>query len=152
MSKITEVVTRLATPIAEEVGVALWDVEFVRTGGESYLRVFIDSDNGISIDQCEAVSKALDPLLDEVDIIKGPYMLEVSSAGIERSLKKPEHFMKYEGSLIEVKLYSALEGNKRYVGILTSFSGDSIVLETDGKTFTIPLKDISKSNLKYNWQ
>ena len=152
MSKITEVVTRLATPIAEEVGVALWDVEFVRTGGESYLRMFIDSDNGVSIDQCEAVSKALDPLLDEVDIIKGPYMLEVSSAGIERSLKKPEHFMKYEGSLIEVKLYSALEGSKRYVGILTSFSGDSIVLETDGKTFTIPLKDISKSNLKYNWQ
>ena len=152
MSKITEAVTRLAIPIVEEAGVSLWDVEFVRTGGETYLRIFIDSDDGISIDQCEAVSKALDPLLDEVDIIKGPYILEVSSAGIERALNKPEHFMKYEGSLIEVKLYGAIEGSKRYVGILASFNGDSIDLETDGRIINIPLKAISKSNLKYNWQ
>lgn len=152
MSKITEVVTRLAVPIVEEVGVELWDVEFVRAGGESYLRIFIDSDEGISIDQCEAVSRALDPLLDEVDIINGPYILEVSSAGIERSLNKPEHFMKYEGSLIEVRLFSAIEGSKRYVGILASFNGDSIDLEVDGKTINIPLKNISRSNLKYNWQ
>ena len=152
MSKITEVVTRLAVPIVEEVGVELWDVEFVRAGGESYLRIFIDSDDGISIDQCEAVSRALDPLLDEVDIINGPYILEVSSAGIERSLNKPEHFMKYEGSLIEDRLFSAIEGSKRYVGILASFNGDSIDLEVDGKTINIPLKNISRSNLKYNWQ
>ena len=152
MSKITEVVTRLAVPIVEEVGVELWDVEFVRAGGESYLRIFIDSDDGISIDQGEAVSRALDPLLDEVDIINGPYILEVSSAGIERSLNKPEHFMKYEGSLIEVRLFSAIEGSKRYVGILASFNGDSIDLEVDGKTINIPLKNISRSNLKYNWQ
>ncbi len=152
MSKITEVVTKLVVPITEEVGVVLWDVEYERTGGENYLRILIDSENGVSIDQCEAVSRALDPLLDEVDIIKDSFMLEVASAGIERSLKKPEHFMKYEGSLIEVKLYAAIGGKKRYVGILSSFNGDSISLETDGDVLDIPLDKIVKANLKYNWQ
>ncbi|NLL35530.1 MAG: ribosome maturation factor RimP [Clostridiales bacterium] len=152
MSKITDVVTELVLPITEEVGVSLWDVEYVRTGSENYLRILIDNENGVSIDQCEAVSKALDPLLDEVDIINDSFILEVASAGIERSLKKPEHFLKYEGSLIEVKLYAAVDGSKRYVGILSSFNDDSISLETDRETLTIPLEKIARANLKYNWQ
>jgi ribosome maturation factor RimP len=152
MSKITDVVTELVLPITEEVGVSLWDVEYVRTGGENYLRILIDNENGVSIDQCEAVSKALDPLLDDVDIINDSFILEVASAGIERSLKKPEHFLKYEGSLIEVKLYAAVDGSKRYVGILSSFNDDSISLETDRETLTIPLEKIARANLKYNWQ
>mgnify|MGYP001136027827 CR=1 FL=1 len=152
MSKITDVVTELVLPITEEVGVSLWDVEYVRTGSENYLRILIDNENGVSIDQCEAVSKALDPLLDDVDIINDSFILEVASAGIERSLKKPEHFLKYEGSLIEVKLYAAVDGSKRYVGILSSFNDDSISLETDRETLTIPLEKIARANLKYNWQ
>jgi|LSQX01.1.fsa_nt_gb ribosome maturation factor RimP len=152
MSKITDVVTELVLPITEEVGVSLWDVEYVRTGSENYLRILIDNENGVSIDQCEAVSKALDPLLDDVDILNDSFILEVASAGIERSLKKPEHFLKYEGSLIEVKLYAAVDGSKRYVGILSSFNDDSISLETDRETLTIPLEKIARANLKYNWQ
>ena len=91
-------------------------------------------------------------LLDDVDILNDSFILEVASAGIERSLKKPEHFLKYEGSLIEVKLYAAVDGSKRYVGILSSFNDDSISLETDRETLTIPLEKIARANLKYNWQ
>lgn len=152
MSKITEAVTELVVPIAEEVGVVLWDVEYLHTGGENYLRILIDSENGVSIDQCEEVSRALDSLLDEVDIINDSFILEVASAGIERSLKKPIHFIKYLDSLIEVKLYAAIGGSKRYVGILSSFDGDSISLETDGDTLSIPLEKIARANLKFNWQ
>jgi ribosome maturation factor RimP len=152
MSKVTDLVTRLVSPIVKEMGIELWDVEFVRIGGEQYLRILIDSKDGIYIDQCEDVSKAIDPLLDELDIIKGPYILEVSSAGIERGLKKPEHFERYLGSLIEVRLYKAIEGSKRYVGILRSFEGDHIVLDANDRSLVIPLESVSKASLKYNWQ
>jgi len=152
MSKVTDLVSSLVSPIVEKIGVSLWDVEFERLGGEQYLRIYIDSENGIYIDQCEEVSKAIDPLLDEADIINGPYILEVASAGIERALKKPEHFKRYIGSLIEVKLYKAAEGSKRYVGILQSYEENHITIDVSGSLLAIPLDNIAKANLKYNWQ
>ena len=142
MSKITDVVTELVLPITEEVGVSLWDVEYVRTGSENYLRILIDNENGVSIDQCEAVSKALDPLLDDVDILNDSFILEVASAGIERSLKKPEHFLKYEGSLIEVKLYAAVDGSKHMSVFCQALTMTVSHLKQTGKPSLFPLRKL----------
>ena len=92
MAKVTDLVSELAEPIVKEAGCQLWDVEYVREAGEWFLRVYIDKENGVSIEDCEAVSRPLSDKLDEVDPIEGSYVLEVGSAGADRVLKKPEHF------------------------------------------------------------
>ena len=98
MAKVTELVAGLAAPIAEENGCSLWDVEYVREAGQWFLRVYIDKEGGVSIDDCEAVSRPLSDALDEADPIEGSYVLEVSSAGADRPLKKPAHFRQFLGS------------------------------------------------------
>ena len=92
MSKITDLTAQLARPVVEENGCTLWDVEYVKEAGSWYLRVYIDKETGVSIDDCEAVSRTLSDLLDEADPIQDAYTFEVSSAGADRALKKPEHF------------------------------------------------------------
>lgn len=151
MSKITQAVTELATPVLEDLDVELWDVEFTSHGGEQYLRIFIDKASGVTIDDCELVSKTLDPLLDEADLIKTGYMLEVSSAGVERTLKKSEHFVRYIGSLIEVKLFKAVEGSKKYSGTLIEYDSEHLVIDLDGSPLSIPLENLSRANLKFVW-
>ena len=97
MSKITDLTAQLARPVVEANGCSLWDVEYVKEAGSWYLRVYIDKETGVSIDDCEAVSRVLSDLLDEADPIQDPYTFEVSSAGADRALKKPEHFQAYLG-------------------------------------------------------
>ena len=97
MSKITDFTAQLARPVVEANGCTLWDVEYVKEAGSWYLRVYIDKDTGVSIDDCEAVSRVLSDLLDEADPIQDPYTFEVSSAGADRALKKPEHFQAFLG-------------------------------------------------------
>ena len=92
MAKVTDLVAQLAQPLAEAAGCSLWDVEYVKEAGTWYLRIYIDKETGVSIDDCEAVSRPLSDALDEADPIEGSYTLEVSSAGADRVLKKPEHF------------------------------------------------------------
>ncbi|MBQ8974855.1 MAG: ribosome maturation factor RimP, partial [Oscillospiraceae bacterium] len=104
MSKITDTVAALARPVVEQAGCELWDVEYVKEAGQWFLRVYIDKEGGVSIDDCEAVSRALDPILDESDPIETSYVFEVSSAGAERSLKRPSDFERFMGSLVEVRL------------------------------------------------
>ena len=136
--KITELVAGLAAEPAAAVGCFVWDVEFVKEGGERYLRVSIDNDEAqVDIDQCEAVSKALDAKLDELDPIQESYILEVCSAGAERALKRPEDFARFLGSPVTVKLYSAKNGRKEYVGILKEYAGGDVTLE-GGETFRKP--------------
>ena len=105
MSKVTETVTALAAPVAEKLGLELWDVEYIREAGQWFLRVYIDKDGGVSINDCEALSRALDPVLDEADPIPDSYVFEVSSAGAERELKRPGDFARFMGSGAEVRLY-----------------------------------------------
>ncbi len=120
---------------AKAVGCFVWDVEFVKEGGERYLRVSIDNDAAqVDIDQCEAVSKVLDARLDELDPIQEPYILEVCSAGAERALKRPEDFARFLGSPVTVKLYSAREGRKEWPGVLAAWEDGDVVLE-DGTRF-----------------
>lgn len=128
MSKITETVWQLAQPVAQANGVELWDVEFVKEAGTQYLRVYIDKDGGVDINDCEAVSRALDPILDEADPIPCSYVFEVGSAGIDRELKRPSDFEKFMGSRVQVKLYQPFEGQKSYVGTLKGYAGGDVTL------------------------
>ena len=133
MSRITEQVAELARPIVEEAGCSLWDVEYVREAGEWYLRVFIDKEGGVSIDDCESISRRLDPLLDEADPIPDSYVFEVGSAGAERELKRPRDFEQFMGSDVQVRLYQPVDGSKVYDGVLAGYE-DGRVTVTVGKS------------------
>ena len=130
MSKITEKVEALAKPVVEDEGCELWAVEYVREAGSWYLRVLIDKDGGVGIDDCERISRRLDPILDEADPIPDSYVFEVGSAGAERELKRPSDFERYIGSEIEVKLYQPYQGKKSYVGPLEAYVGGDVTVSS----------------------
>ena len=143
MAKVTELVAALAAPIAEQNGCTLWDVEYVREAGQWFLRVYIDKPEGISINDCEAVSRPLSDALDEADPIEGSYTLEVSSAGADRALKKPEHFTQFQGAEVEVKLYRARDGRKDYVGLLESYEDGDVTLNVGGAPMKFEKKELA---------
>lgn len=130
MSKVTEKVEALARPVIEDEGCELWSVEYVREAGSWYLRVFIDKDGGVGIDDCERISRRLDPILDEADPIPDSYVFEVGSAGAERELKRPSDFEKFMGSEVEVKLYQPYEGKKSLVGKLEAYGNGDITISS----------------------
>ena len=134
MNRIAQKVCELALPLAAEQGVEIWDVTYTKEAGEWYLRVYIDKPDGIGITDCENFSRAFDPILDEADPIEGSYTFEVSSAGAEWELKRPEHFARFLGSKVEVRLYKALDGSKTWTGTLTGYDADSgdVTVETAG--------------------
>lgn len=146
MANVAERVYDLIKERVEAEGVELWDVRFLKEGATWYLRVFIDKDTGVGIDDCTNVSHAIDPLLDEADPIDISYYLEVCSPGIERELSRSWHYEKVKGQTVKIKLYKALDGKKEFTGILTE-TGDNITLEVDGVSMSFELKAISKANL-----
>ena len=151
MSKIIDTVTTLAGPIAEKHGCELWDAEFVKEAGNWFLRVYIDREEGVSIEHCEAVSRELDPILDErEDLFPGSYTFEVSSAGAERRLRKPSDFERFAGRLAEVKLYRAKDGKKTFVGDLAGSSGGDVSLDVEGERFTFSKAEIASVRLRIN--
>ncbi|MCD8383346.1 MAG: ribosome maturation factor RimP [Clostridiales bacterium] len=145
MKKVTEVAAELARPLAEAAGCSLWDVEYVREAGTWFLRVYIDCPGGVNINQCEAVSRPLSDALDELDPIEGSYVLEVSSAGADRPLKKPAHFRAFLGHEVELRLYRPLEGRKDFRGLLSGYSdgGDVTLTLADGSEQTFGKKDVA---------
>jgi len=143
MAKVTDTVTALALPVVEAAGCSLWDVEYVKEAGEWFLRVYIDKEGGISIDDCEAVSRPLSDLLDEADPIEGSYTFEVSSAGADRVLKKPEHFAQFQGAEVEVKLYRPRDGRKDFVGLLQSYADGDVALDVGGTPMSFEKKEIA---------
>ena len=126
MSKITERVEALVRPHVEAEGCSLWDVEYVREAGTWFLRLLIDKEGGVSIDDCERISRRLDPLLDEEDPIPDSYVFEVGSAGADRELKRPGDFERFMGSDVDVKLYRPVDGSKLYVGKLTGYEEGNV--------------------------
>lgn len=122
----------LVLPIVDEFGFDLWDVEYVKEGSEYYLRAYIDKDGGITIDDCVDVSRKLSDKLDEDDFIDGEYILEVSSPGVERALKKDRDFDKSIGKDVYVKLYKAIDKQKEFVGKLISYDKTVVTVEIDG--------------------
>lgn len=128
MSKISDKVEALARPVVEEEGCKLWSVEYNKEAGTWYLRIFIDKDGGVGIADCEAISRRLDPILDEADPIPESYVFEVGSAGAERELKRTSDFEQFIGSDVEVKLYQPYEGRKTLVGTLEEYNDGNITV------------------------
>ncbi len=147
MSKITEQVWEMARPVVEACGCSLWDVEYVREAGTWYLRLYIDKEGGVSIDDCEAVSRGVDPLLDEADPIPDAYTFEVSSAGADRPLKRPEHFEAFLGAEVDVRFYRAVNGQKSCTGILSGYRDGDVTLALGEETVTFPEKDVAAVRL-----
>ena len=116
--RVVDTVYDAAVPVAEELSLVIWDVEYVKEGGRYVLRITVDKEEGVNIEDCEAFHRAIDPVLDEIDPIADPYVLEVSSPGIERELKNDFHLSACEGWDVEVKLYAPLNGMKLYRGEL----------------------------------
>ena len=143
MAKVTDTVAALALPAVEGAGCTLWDVEYVKEAGSWFLWVYIDKEGGVSIDDCEAVSRPLSDLLDQADPIEGSYTFEVSSAGADRALKKPEHFQQFLGQEVEVKLYRPREGRKEFVGVLKSYEEGDVTLEAGGETVSFGKQEIA---------
>ena len=143
MAKVTDIVAALAAPIVENAGCSLWDVEYVKEAGEWFLRVYIDKAEGVSIDDCEAVSRPMSDKLDEADPIEGSYTFEVSSAGADRVLKKPEHFDMFQGQEVEVKLYRPRDGRKDYVGLLRLYDDGNVTIEVNGVPMAFEKKEVA---------
>lgn len=148
MNKITETVTSLAAPVAEKFGLEIWDVEFVKEGGEHYLRVYIDSEKGVTIDDCENFSRAFDKILDEADPIDTSYIFEVSSAGLERRLYRPSDFEKYMGSAVTLKTFSPKNGKKEFLGNLSAYENGNVTLSVDGEELLFEKKEIASVRLR----
>ncbi len=146
--KITEQVAAFAQPIVEEKGCSLWDVEYVREGTERFLRLYIDKDGGVSIDDCEAVARAVDPILDEKDPIAESYHFEVCSAGLERALKRPSDFEKFMGSPVTVKLYRPRNGLKEIPGVLRGYEEGRVTVEAGKEMITFEKSEIALVRLR----
>lgn len=151
MSKVIEVVEDLVTPILNDLNLELVDIEYVKEGKSWFLRVFIDKDNGIDIEECGIVSEKLSEKLDELDPIPYNYFLEVSSPGAERPLKKEKDYTKAIGKNVFIKTYEPIDGEKAFEGTLTGFDGSVVTVEmkikTRKKTVEIPFEKVSSARL-----
>lgn len=146
--QIVSRVEELVQPLCQEAGVSLWDVTFDKEGGQYYLTITIDHPDGVDIDQCERVSRALDPMLDKSEFEAMPsYTLCVSSAGLSRRLKKPAHFAAFLGHTVEVNLYKPIQGNKRMEGTLLAYDNGYVTIESDGKQTIYEPNDIAAVRL-----
>lgn len=153
MASIEERVEELVKPKVQELGYELYDVQYSKEGKDYFLRIFIDNDKGIDLNDCEKVSDGINELLDEADYIKEQYFLEVSSPGIERMIRKDRHLEKSIGKEIEIKLFKPLNESKEWIGILENFDNEKVVIknvENDEK-IEIDRKNISLMKQKFNW-
>ena len=147
MSRISDIVSRLARPVVEEEGCTLWDVEYVKEAGTWFLRIFIDREGGLSIDDCERISRRLDPMLDEADPIPDSYVFEVGSAGAERELKRPSDFEQFMGHQVEVRLYQPLNGSKAFVGELKGWDNGDVSIVFGGNEIKFEKSRIAQVRL-----
>ncbi len=146
--KLTEQVWQFAEPVVTAQGCSIWDVEYVREGADWFLRVYIDKDGGVDISDCEAISRALDPILDEKDPIPTSYTFEVCSAGIERALKRPGDFEKFLGSDVLVRLYRPREGTKEFPGVLRGYADGCVTIDYLGKPITFEKSEVALVRLR----
>ncbi|MBR4207553.1 MAG: ribosome maturation factor RimP [Lachnospiraceae bacterium] len=137
----------MVTPLAEGLGLSIYDVEYVKEGKEHYLRVYIDKPGGVDINDCEALSRLFSDKLDETDPIPEAYIMEVSSPGLGRTLKKDRHFEKSLGEETEIKLYEAVDGEKIFTGVLKAFDKDTITLETENGERNFERKAVALARL-----
>ena len=146
---IRETVRDAIQPTVTELGYRIWDITYGKIGADYHLEITIDSDEGISIEDCERVHRAIDPILDECDPIEGFYYLEVSSPGIERELRTEEHIVACIGEQVEAKLFAALDGRKSLTGVLSAYEDGKVTIKENGVDVVIERAAISKLNTIY---
>ena len=154
MAKRADIESRvesMAMPIIEEGNFELVDVEYVKEGSNYYLRIYADKEGGINIDDCVTISRALEANLDEEDFIPDAYILEVSSPGLGRPLKKEKDFKRSVGKEIDIKLYKAIDKQKEFTGVLTGYTEDTITLDIDGEEQTFARRDLALIRLALNF-
>lgn len=151
MASIEEKVESLVETTINNLGYELYDVEYAKEGKDYFLRIFIDKPEGIDLNDCEKVNNSINDLLDEADYIKEQYFLEVSSPGIERTLRKEKHFLNQIGNEISVKLFKPINKQKEIIGILEEYNKDEITIKTKESTIKIDLKDIAVVKTIFNW-
>lgn len=144
--KIAEKTWELAAPVAERLGLTIWDVKYVKEGASRYLRIFIDKEGGVFINDCEAMSREMNPILDAEDFIDDAYYFEVSSPGLGRELSRPEHFERCLGEDVRLRLYKADGGQKEYLGRLLGY-GETIRLETEDGQREFPASAVARVTL-----
>lgn len=144
-------VENLVEPIIQNLGYELYDVIYIKEGKDYYLRIVIDKSNGIDLNDCEKVNNSINDVLDEVDYIKEQYFLEVSSPGVERLLRKKEHFEKQIGNKISVKLFKAIDKQKEIVGILESYNQEELVIKQEDKIINVEVKNIAIAKTVFDW-
>ena len=146
--KVTELVASFAEPIVKQHGCELWDVEYVREGSEYFLRLYLDKETGVDINDCERISRAMDPILDEKDPIPTSYHFEVCSAGLERALKRPSDFERFMGSNITVKLYRPRNGLKEIPCVLKAYEDGKVTVEAGKETITFEKSEVALVRLR----
>lgn len=152
MSKIEEKVEELVTKPINELGYRVYDVMYVKEGKDNYLRIFIDNDTEISLDDCEKVNNAITDMLDEADYIKDQYFLEISSSGVERHIRKDSQLQEHIGKDIDVKLFKPLNKQKELEGNLKQFDEKTITLIIDEEEITIERSNISSMKRAFKWE
>lgn len=152
-SKVENEVYTLALPLAEKLGFSVYDVEYVKEGGARFLRIFLDKPGiGINIDECEDFSRKFSEILDKEDPIAENYFLEVSSPGIERKIRRREHFELNKGEIVDVGLYKAVNGSKTITGELAGLDeGDNILISVSGEEVKIPLKETTMIKVHFEF-
>ncbi len=150
---VVAAVRAIAEPLAESLGYVIWDIEYVKEGADMYLRITIDKEDGVDIEDCERMHRAIDPLLDEADPIEEAYHLEISSPGIERELKNAFHIEACEGWQVEARLYAPIDGAKSFLGELLPMTEDGRVAIqcTDGVTRTFSEKELASLRTHYDF-
>jgi len=151
LSKIEKLTYDLASPIVNAEGYEIYDVEYAKEGPHWFLRLFITREEGVNVDDCETISRAVSTILDEKDCIQTNYFLEVSSPGIERNLRQEEHFSDAVGEIVKVKLYKDIDGAKEIEGELVSSDRLVIVVQTQNSQVEIDKKNIAKANIKFEF-
>ncbi len=151
MTKTEKNVYDMVLPIIEELGYELYDVEYVKEGKDYFLRIYIDAEKGIDLDDCEKVSNAIDGILDEQDPISTSYSLEVSSCGLERNLREEKHYEMAIGKQIEVKFFKPINSKKELVGVLKKIQNGVITLD-DGQEENVNLEDVASAKILFNWE
>ena len=151
MASIEEKIESLVTKPINNLGYDVYDVQYVKEGKDYYLRIFIDKQEGIDLNDCEKVNNEINNLLDEADYIIDQYFLEISSPGIERILRKDKHLKDNIGKMIEVKLFKPINKQKNIEGTLNNFDKDFILLKADENEIKIDRKDISVIKTIYEW-
>jgi ribosome maturation factor RimP len=145
--RIEDRITALAGPIVKELNLELVDVQYRKEGANWYLRLFIDKEGGVDVEDCKLVSEKVGQALDEADPIPHSYYLEVSSPGVERPLKKKDDYIRFRGQPIKLKTYAPIAGRKSFRGLLQGVDADNVILEVEKKQIAIPLEQVAKAHL-----